>query len=138
MHYLERIRKEGRDANPFFRLMGVEVVHTGKGTASIRMAVRPDMLNGEGYLQGGLFTALADEAMVLAIYSVLEPGEMLATITESTAFMKGVREGSVSAEGVVTRRGRRVVFSEGVVKARAGGGEVILSKTTAAYAVRSP
>ncbi|MDD1719257.1 MAG: PaaI family thioesterase [Methanoregulaceae archaeon] len=135
MHYLERIREEGRDANPFFRLMGVGVDHVEKGTATIRMTVRPDMQNGEGFLQGGMFTALADEAMALAIYSVLEHGETIATITESTSFLKGIREGTVTAEGIVVRKGRRVVFAEGIVRTRRDGGEVVLSKTTAAYAL---
>ena len=68
MNYLERIRSMGRDANPFFRLMGIEVEQAGDGQGVISMKVRPDMLNGEGWLQGGIFTALADEAIVLGIY----------------------------------------------------------------------
>jgi len=92
------------------------------------------MLNGEHYLQGGLFTALADEAMVLAIYSVLEPGQMLATISESTSFMRGAGTGAVlTARGEVIKKGRRVAFAEAVVTLR--GNEDILSRTTAAFAI---
>ena len=72
MSYIERIRECGRDANPFFCLMGINVDSLDMGKAVLSMRVRDDMLNGEGYLQGGMFTALADEAMVLAIYSLLE------------------------------------------------------------------
>ena len=61
MSYLEEIRRKGRDANPFFQLMGIELGTYGNGEAELFMPVRPDMHNGVGWLQGGLFTALCDE-----------------------------------------------------------------------------
>ena len=132
--YIDRIRATGMDANPFFGLMGIDVISLEPGRAAIGMTVREDMLNGEHYLQGGLFTALADEAMVLAIYSVLEPGQMLATISESTSFMRGAGTGAVlTARGEVIKKGRRVAFAEAVVTLR--GNEDILSRTTAAFAI---
>ena len=62
MSYIEDIRTLGRDANPFFRLMGINLGPLGKGVAELSMQVRPDMLNGVGWLQGGLFTALCDRS----------------------------------------------------------------------------
>lgn len=132
--YIDRIRTTGRDANPFFVLMAIDVISLGPGRASIRMKVREDMLNGEHYLQGGLFTALADEAMVLAIYSVLEPGQTLATISESTSFMHGAGEGTVLiADGEVIKKGRRVAFAEAIVTIE--GTRDVLSRTSAAFAI---
>jgi acyl-CoA thioesterase len=136
MNYLDRIKASGRDANPFFRLMGIDVVSLTAGRAIVRMKVREDMLNGEHFLQGGMFTALADEAMVLAVYSVLENNQTLATISESTSFMRGAGTGTVlTAEGSVIKRGRRIAFAEGIV--RIDGGEDILSRTGAAFAITS-
>ncbi|MCU0632603.1 MAG: PaaI family thioesterase [Methanolinea sp.] len=135
MNYLERIQQMGRDANPFFCLMGIEVESVGKGEAVLRMTVRHDMMNGEGWLQGGIFTALADEAMVLAIYTLIAPGEGIATITETTAFIGGSREATLYAAGKVVKKGRRVVFAEGDVRSGEPGGP-LLSRSTAAFAVR--
>jgi acyl-CoA thioesterase len=73
MGYLEEIQSRGRDANPFFRLMGIDVDSFCRGEAELSMDVRPDMLNGVGWLQGGLFTALCDEAMALALFTVIRP-----------------------------------------------------------------
>lgn len=134
MNYLERIRNMGRDANPFFCLMGIEVEQEGDGQGIISMTVRPDMLNGEGWLQGGMFTALADEAMVLGIYSQIGPADHIATISESTTFLGGAREGKLYAIGRVIRKGRRVVFAEGEVRAGEPAGKV-LSRSTAAFMV---
>lgn len=134
MNYIEKIRAKGRDANPFFSLMGIDVEEIDSGDAVISMKVRPDMQNGEGWLQGGIFTALADEAMVLAIYPLLEKDERLATISEHTTFISGAREGALFAAGRVVKRGRRVIFAEGDVRSGSKDGKV-LSRTTAAFAV---
>ena len=134
MSYLEEIRKHGRDANPFFCLMGIEVVHVEPGKSVLKMEVRPDMQNGVGWLQGGMLAAIADEAMALALYPLLAENEGIATISESTSFIRGVREGVICAEGRVARKGRRVAFMEGDVRL-ADEAKTILSRTSAAFAV---
>jgi len=132
--YYDRIRNDGSKANPFFCQMGIEVVSAKEGKAVLKMAVRPDMHNGVGWLQGGLLVALADEAMALAIYTQLLDGEGIATISESTSFLKGIREGVVFAEGNVIRKGRRVAFCEGEVWT-GDTSKVLVSRTSAAFAV---
>lgn len=134
MSYLDNIRKDGRYANPFFCLMGIDLVEAGPGKAVLKMQVRPDMLNGVGWLQGGVLVALADEAMALSLYPMLSPGEGIATISESTSFVKGTREGIIFAEGTVLKKGRRVAFTEGKVWME-NGEMILLSRTTAAFAV---
>lgn len=134
MNYLDKITAGGRSANPFFCLMGIEVVSAGEGKAVLKMTVRPDMYNGVGWLQGGMLTAIADEAMALALYTRLAPGEGIATISESTSFIRGVREGTIIAEAQVIRKGRRVAFMESVVRMD-DAGMTILSRTTASFTV---
>ena len=134
MNYLDKIKKDGRLANPFFCLMGIEVVSAEAGRAVLKMQVRPDMYNGVGWLQGGMLVALADEAMALAVYSQLSDDEGIATISESTSFIKGVQDGFVYAEGRVIRKGRRVAFCEGEVWTQ-NGQKALLSRTSAAFAV---
>ncbi len=134
MSYFEDIQAKGREANPFFRLMGINVGEIGKGKAALTMQVRPDMQNGEGWMQGGIFTALADEAMVLALYSLMPPEEGLATISESTTFLKGARDGVLVATGRVVRKGRRVAFAESEVRMGSVQGEIV-ARCTAAFAI---
>ena len=134
MSYLEEIRAHGRDVNPFFCLMGIEVVHIEPGKAVLKMEVRRDMHNGVGWLQGGMLAALADEAMALALYTLLPDNEGIATISESTSFIKGVQEGVIYAEGQVVRKGRRVAFMDGDVRLD-DEARTILSRTSAAFAV---
>lgn len=134
MSYFEELRNRGRDANPFFVMMGIDVDSIGDGTAQLSMQVRPDMQNGVGWMQGGIFTAMADEAMALALYTVLSPGEQIATISETTSFLRGARDELLVATGRVVRKGRRVAFTEGDVRKGTGDGE-ILARCAAAFAI---
>ena len=134
MSYFEDLKRRGREANPFFIMMGIDVDSIGEGTAQLSMQVRPDMHNGVGWMQGGIFTGMADEAMALALYTVVPPGGRIATISETTSFLKGAREGLLVATGRVVRKGRRVAFTDGEVRKENGEGE-ILARCAAAFAI---
>ena len=134
MSYLGEVQKRGRDANPFFKLMEIEVVSFGDGKAILTMEVRPDMMNGAGWMQGGIYTAIADEAMALALFTALDENDQIATISETTSFFRGVREGRIVAEGKVTRTGRQVAFAEGRVRAD-GAEDQVLSQTSANFSI---
>ncbi len=136
MEYIERLKVDSDQANPFFKMMGVSVLSFDDGHAELSMEIMPTMHNGVGWLQGGIFVALADEAMALALYTVLTETEGIATISESTSFLRGVRDGTLFARGWVVRRGRRVAFTEAEVRRGDGSGEV-LARTTASFAIVS-
>ena len=125
----------GRDANPFFRLMGIDVGNYGNGRAELFMNVRPDMHNGVGWLQGGLYTALCDEAMALALFSILDEGVAIATISECTSFLQGARSGRIRAEAEVVKRGRSVAFMRGQISSEEGSN---LAESTASFAIFQP
>lgn len=133
MGYIEELRRVGRAANPFFTLMGIDPSEFGDGHARLTMDVRPDMLNGAGWLQGGMYVALADEAIALALYTLLTDDEKIATIDEHTSFIKGINTGTIVATGRVIRKGRRVAFAQGEVHSVADG--TLLSRTSTSFAV---
>lgn len=134
--YIDEIKRVGRDANPFFTLMGIVVDEFGDGRARLTMDVRPDMLNGAGWLQGGVYVALADEAIALALYTLLDENERIATIDEHTSFIKGVNAGRIVATGRVIRKGRRVAFADGEVRSAAD--DTLLTRTSTSFAVIGP
>jgi acyl-CoA thioesterase len=97
-------------------MMGIDVESFGNDQAELSMQVRPDMQNGVGWLQGGLYTAICDEAMALALFTILENGEQIATISKSTSYLERVRRGKIIAKGKVVKKGRHMAFTEGYVK----------------------
>jgi len=134
MSYLENIRKNGRAANPFFSLTGIDVVSAESGRAVLSLQVRPELHNGAGWLQGGMLVAIADEAMALALYTLLDPGEGIATIAESTSFIRGIRNGAIRAEATAIKKGRRVAFMEAEVRAD-DPDRTLLARTTASFTI---
>ena len=137
MTYIEDLESIGREANPYFCLMGIDPVTYGDGRAELTMEVRPDMLNGVGWMQGGVYVSLIDEAMALAMMTILGEGEGIATVSETTQFIKGVREGRINARAHVVRSGRKIIFAEGFAFAD-GKEDEVLARTTASFSRITP
>jgi acyl-CoA thioesterase len=66
----QRVAEAVRDAmwrnDRASQAMGMEVLAIGPGSATLRMTVREDMLNGHDICHGGLVTTLADSAFAFA------------------------------------------------------------------------
>jgi acyl-CoA thioesterase len=54
------------DNDPFSRELGMELVAVDAGSCTLRMTVKPFMLNGFGVAHGGITFALADSALAFA------------------------------------------------------------------------
>ncbi|MBL7774869.1 MAG: hydroxyphenylacetyl-CoA thioesterase PaaI [Saprospiraceae bacterium] len=57
------------DQDAFSQWMGMELLAVGPGSCSLRMPVRPEMLNGFGVAHGGITFSLADSAFAFACNS---------------------------------------------------------------------
>ena len=135
MNYLNEIRGRGQEANPFFCLMGIKPIEFGEGKARLVMDVRDDMKNGEGWLQGGIFTAIGDEAIALAIYTLLSEGETIATVSCTTNFIRGIQNGTIHADGIVIRKGRQMIYAEASITNAKD--ESLLARCCASFIVRT-
>lgn len=62
----ERVVEGMLAADGFSRWLGVELMAIAPRTATLRMVVRPDMLNGFGVCHGGVTFSLADSALAFA------------------------------------------------------------------------
>ena len=79
----------------FARRMGIELVDVAPGRARARLTVRPEHHNAVGLAQGGAIFTLADFAFAAASNS---HGQMALGIQASISFLKGVPEGTLTAE----------------------------------------
>ena len=61
-------------------------------------------------MHGGAILSLADAAISIAILTVLEDGEALATVELSHQFIAPVGRNDLVACGEVTKKGRRIAF----------------------------
>ena len=62
----EYVRERMHANDAATRMMGIEIIEVGPGSASARMTVRADMLNGHALCHGGFVTTLADSAFAFA------------------------------------------------------------------------
>ena len=79
-----------RDA--FSRWLGIEVVEVAPRRATVRMTVRPDMLNGFGVCHGGVAYALADSALAFASNT---HGQVTVSIENGITYPKRIGQGDV-------------------------------------------
>lgn len=96
-------------AQPFPRLMGVEIVEAGKDRVRGRLTVRPDLCTAGNILHGGAVMAFADALGATGAFLNLPEGAAGTTTIESkTNFIGAAKEGStVDAESLPIHIGRR-------------------------------
>ena len=98
--------------------LGMQVIETGAGRATVRMTVREDMLNGHRLCHGGLVFALADSAFAFACNS---HGDSALAAAASIDFLHPARAGDVlTAQAVEIWRAGRTGLTEVTVTNQAG------------------
>lgn len=102
----------------FHRSVGfsIDPEGSGAGVCTVRGPVRPEHLNINGVVHGGVYATALDTAMGGAVVSLLAPGESTATTSLYVEFLRPAREGvELVARGEVVRRGRHLAFVEGTL-----------------------
>jgi acyl-CoA thioesterase len=91
------------------RALGMRLVDSGPGTATVTMTVREDMINGWEICHGGLVAALADSAFAVACNSY---GTITVASGFDVTFLESARLGDelVAEAREVARRGRSGVY----------------------------
>ncbi len=105
------------------------------GVGVARLELTEQHHNPNGVAHGAVAFTLMDTAMGAAVMSVIEEGNVCATIEMHTRFIRGAGEGSLIAEARVTHPGRRIVHLE--ADTRDGDGRLIATATSS-YAVIQP
>uniref|UniRef100_A0A7V4GAB2 PaaI family thioesterase n=1 Tax=Desulfobacca acetoxidans TaxID=60893 RepID=A0A7V4GAB2_9BACT len=109
---VETALRERLAHNPFVNFMGVEVPELGRGYARFSLKIRPDFHNSQGFLQGGVIAALADEAVAYALFSLVSEGEMISTVEMKINFLAPAQTGTIEAQAHIRKRGRTLSLGE--------------------------
>jgi acyl-CoA thioesterase len=101
--------------------LGIEVLHIATGTATVRMLVRPDMVNGYRIAHGGYVFLLADTAFALACNTY---GPVTVARSCEIEFVRPVKEGE---QLTATAQERLRVRRNGIYDIRVcgAGGDVV-------------
>lgn len=95
---------------------------------------KPDFLNPNGSIQGGIVTGFLDEAMSLSAFIAGELKCAVPTLEMKTSFLRPLMTDRARARGQVVRLGSSVIFTEGWL----WNADCVLCATASATAARRP
>ena len=117
---------------PLRRFLGMEIEDIEPGQAIARLEVTESLLNPNGAVHGGVLFTMVDTAMGKATMSVLEEGQLCASIEVQIRFLRPVGGGRLEADAVVIGRGRKIIHLESRVR---DGGGVLVATGAGTFAV---
>src|SRR6516165_3463013 len=120
---------------PFAVTLGMGLVSATPDDVVGRLAWREELCTTGGAMHGGAIMGLADNLGGVCAYLNLPAGAGTATISSSTNFMRGVREGVLTATARPLRVGRTVIVVQTELRDDAGR---LAAQTTQAQAVIAP
>jgi acyl-CoA thioesterase len=104
----ERVVAEMLEHDAFSRWLGLEVTSVAPNAATVRMTVRPEMVNGFGACHGGIAFSLADSALAFASNT---HGRVTVSVENSIRYPAPIAPGDVlTATAVQETAGRRLAF----------------------------
>ena len=110
---------EGRSPLPAAsRLLGWKLLtlDPANGTIRVEFAAVPDFINPFGTIQGGIISAMLDDAMGPAATAFLGGHHMALTVELKTSFMRPAMIGPLFVEAKVLHQGRNIVFLEAAMR----------------------
>jgi uncharacterized protein (TIGR00369 family) len=100
--------------------LGMTVDAVGENRVRLRMPNSPALRHVGGVVCGQAIMSLADTAMVIGISARLGRFAPMTTVTQTTHFLRSIREGDVLAECRILRMGRNLAFGEVMITAEGG------------------
>ena len=117
----ERVVAHMLEHDEFSRWLGLEVTHLSPNAATVRVTVRPEMVNGFGVCHGGIAFSLADSALAFASNT---HGRLTVSIENSIRYPAAIMPGDVlTASAVEQSASRRLAYFD--VTVRKVDGEVV-------------
>jgi uncharacterized protein (TIGR00369 family) len=122
-----------REAAPFARALGAEVVAAAPGEVRLRLDWTPERTTAGGAMHGGALMSLADMAgAVCAFLNLPEGGTGTTTIESKTNFLRALRGGHVEAVSRPLHAGRTTAVIDTELRDAEGR---LVARTTQTQAV---
>jgi len=121
LDYLRRFIAEGRMA-PIQDTLAFTLDHVEEGASRWTLTPQPFHYNPGGTVQGGVYAALLDAAMAVAIWSTLPAGHGWTTVELKVNLLRPMTAatGPITCESRLIGRGQRIGTAEGRIVDAAG------------------
>ncbi|MFN0124439.1 MAG: PaaI family thioesterase [Blastocatellia bacterium] len=121
--------------SPFPALLGMEVVESAPGRATLRLPHAPGLLQPYGVWHGGVVFTLADSASGRAAHSLLDEGRRSVTLEMQINYIGAVRDEACIATATVAHMGQSTMIVEAEVRTESGR---MVARALATFAILTP
>ena len=118
--------------NPFWTLLGMELLEIKKGWSIVRLPIEDKLTNAIGLVHGGAIFTAADSAVGMALVGMTGRDENISTLEMKINYMKPVKEGAIIAEAKIIHRGSQTAIGDVEVRDEEHN---LISKSLATYAI---
>ena len=107
--------------------LGAVMGRVKPGEVEIEMPYRADLAQQNGFIHGGIVTAIVDSACGYAAFSLSSPGTAVLTVEYKVNFVAPAKGEKLLARGEVVRPGASITVCKGNVFAYDGGEEKLVA-----------
>ena len=125
-------KKTEMNRAPYFQLLGIKVVELAEGYARLTVPVIERMNSVLGALHGGVLSSLADSAVAMALFTMIEPREKPVTVELNINYLRPVQGDEAIAEARIVSRGRTIAVGDVDITDKSGR---LVAKSRATYVV---
>jgi len=121
-----------KNRNPYWALLGLELVEIRKGWARLRIPIHERLTNAIGLVHGGAIFSAADSAVGTALIGMVARDENISTLEMKINYLKPVRAGSLIAEAEIVHKGTQTAVGDVGVRNEQGA---LIAKGLSTYAI---
>jgi len=118
--------------NPFWSLLGIELIEVKKGWAKIRLPFTEKLANGVGVAHGGAIFSPADSAVGMALVGLIDKDENISTLEMKINYLRPFRGGEIVAEAKIVHKGTMTAIGDVEVR---DDKDNLIAKGLATYAI---
>ena len=118
--------------NPFWTLLGMELVDVKKGWAKIRLPFDEKLTNAIGLVHGGAIFSPADSAVGMALVGMIARNENISTLEMKINYLKPFKGKVMLAEAKIIHKGAQTAVGDVEVRDDKEG---LIAKGLATYAI---
>jgi len=98
--------------NPFWSLLGMELVAVKKGWAKVRLPYNEKLANAIGLMHGGAIFSPAESAVEMALVGLIGRNENVSTLEMKINYLKPAKCGQLVAEAKIIHQGSQTAVGD--------------------------
>ena len=118
--------------NPFWSLLGMELMEVKKGWAKVRLPFNDKLTNAVGLVHGGAIFSPADSAVGMALIGLIGRDENISTLEMKINYLRPVKESAIIAEAKIVHKGTQTAIGDVDVRDEHAA---LIAKGLATYAI---